>query len=127
MDRERPGWFATLRRDRTLFAWLGAFVLILNLLQPWAAAGATGIPGVICTLAGKADGSIDPAKCPICLAGNHCPNSVSPGGKALPPADIAPRLPRGASLPIIHPQQPARERVRLDHGSNAIRAPPFHA
>lgn len=72
--------FASLRRDRFLFALLGALVLILHTLQPLAAAQ---MPGgghmAICTAldagggtdaAGDSSGPLD--DCPICLIGNAC-------------------------------------------------------
>ncbi|MBX9453011.1 MAG: hypothetical protein KL801_14435 [Mesorhizobium sp.] len=74
----RPTWFATLRRDRGLFALIGCLILLLNVLQPVTAAKAAenGL-WVICTVYGAekpVDGSDLPAplqeKCPICLFGH---------------------------------------------------------
>jgi hypothetical protein len=70
-------WFALLRRDRLLFAFTAAFLLVTHLLQPLAEAHATGLggAGTICRLGEVSSfapvGNHEPASdhCPQCGAG----------------------------------------------------------
>ena len=68
--------FGALRRDRLLFAIVGALVLVLHMLQPLAAARAASVGlDVICSAFGDEDRASDatlPAgvdDCPQCVAG----------------------------------------------------------
>lgn len=79
MSTRKPiGLFASLRRDRFLFALLGALVLFLNTLQPLAAAQMpAGGHLVICTALDAGGTAGDPSSgplddCPVCLIGNAC-------------------------------------------------------
>lgn len=122
--------FASLRRDRFLFALLGTLVLLLHTLQPLAAAQTPGGHMAICTAlnadggasatGNSAPGGLD--DCPICLFGNACGS----GGvyKAVPapfaafpaPAVLAARSP--VILAVGDPAAP------LVAPPPAIRAPP---
>lgn len=77
----RPTLFASLRRDRLLFAVVATLVLLLHALQPLAAAQASeGGHLAICTLHGLDNQAGAPGKspagapddCPICLVTNGC-------------------------------------------------------
>lgn len=123
--------FASLRRDRFLFALLGTLVLFLNTLQPLAAAQ---MPGgghmAICTAlnadgeAGGAEGSAPGAldDCPVCLIGNAC------GAAAVHKATLAAfaAFPAPASLAGLLPVSLARDgpAALLVAPPPAIRAPP---
>lgn len=127
-----PAWFATLRRDRGLFALVGCLLLVLNLLQPLVAAQA-GAGGhlVICTLSGAqaqdaASGlpSTMPENCPICLAGVACPGA--PAYKAALAAEPAFPAPAALTAPVLAEAEPGFVRLALGPPP-PIRAPPLSA
>ena len=126
--------FASLRRDRLLFALLGTVVLLLHTLQPLAAAQ---MPGgghmAICTAldaggdgaaaGGSAPGALD--DCPVCLLGNACGgvalHKAVPAGLAAFPAPLA--LAARSPIPVAA-DDPAALMVAPPP---AIRAPPASA
>ena len=122
--------FASLRRDRLLFALLGTLVLVLAALQPLAAAQMPGGHGVLCTaldaggMTGKAaTDALD--DCPVCLVGNAC--GAAAAHKAAPAAVAA--FPAPAALaaqpvPALAADGPAE---RPGAPPPAIRAPPLSA
>ena len=130
----RLSLFASLRRDRFPFALLGALVLLLNALQPLAAAQ---MPGgghlVICTAlnaAGTAGVAGDPSSgplddCPICLIGNAC--GAHAFNKAAPASSPAFPAPERLAAPALF--SAAREGPAALPGAPppAIRAPPLSA
>ncbi|WP_421928404.1 DUF2946 family protein [Neoaquamicrobium sediminum] len=129
----RPTWFATLRRDRGLFALIGCLILLLNVLQPVTAVKAdeNGL-WVICTVYGAEkplDGSDLPAslqeKCPICLFGHSGHNA--PIYRALPAAE--PAFPTPLALSFVQTFVEADENFvpRPDDPPPAIRGPPLSA
>jgi hypothetical protein len=129
----RPTWFATLRRDRGLFALIGCLILLLNVLQPVTAAKAAenGL-WVICTVYGAEkplDGSDLPTplqeKCPICLFGHG--GQAGPLYKALPATE--PAFPTPLALSFVHTFVEADENFvpRPDDPPPAIRGPPLSA
>lgn len=129
----RLSLFASLRRDRFLFAFVGALVLLLNALQPLAASQMPeGGHLAICTTLGldtQAASSGDlPAgpldDCPICLIGNACGGMA--GYKAVPASFAAFPAPAAltAALYAASGTSPAE---RLDAPPPAIRAPPLSA
>ena len=130
-----PSLFASLRRDRFLFALLGTLVLFLNTLQPLAAAQ---MPGgghmAICTAlnsgggaggeTGAAEGSSPGAldDCPVCLFGNACgAAAVSKATLTAFAAFPAPAALAGQSLVALARDGPA---ALLVAPPPAIRAPP---
>lgn len=130
----RPTLFASLRRDRLLFALVGTLVLLLNALQPLAAAQASeGGHLAICTLygiddqaaaSGDAPGSpLD--DCPICLIGNACSSAAA--YKAALAAFAA--FPAPAALVSAPPRTALKTgpAARRDIPPPAIRAPPLSA
>lgn len=124
----RPTFFATLRRDRLLFALVGAFVLLLNMMQPLAAAqGGEDGHWVICTPGGMLEPpAAMPQSCPVCLLGNGCPGGV-PAYRAALAAD--PAFPGAYALAAVRPdprRQPAFA-PRPGDPPPAIRAPPLSA
>lgn len=127
----RQTFFASLRRDRLLFALLGTLVLFLHTLQPLAAAQAPeGGHLSICTLYGIDDqaaasgdapaGPLD--DCPICLIGNACSSAAA--YKAAPAAFAA--FPAPAALVSAPPRAALKTgpAARRDIPPPAIRAPP---
>lgn len=123
--------FASLRRDRFPFALLGALVLLLNALQPLAAAQMpTGGHLVICTAldiggtAGLAgDSSSNPLDdCPICLIGNACGGAIHKAPPASSAAFPAPAQ-LAALVPFVNAGDDPAE--RLTAPPPAIRAPPL--
>lgn len=129
----RPTWFATLRRDRGLFALIGCLILLLNVLQPVTAAKAAenGL-WVICTVYGAEkplDGSDLPTplqeKCPICLFGHG--GQAGPVYKALPAME--PAFPTPLALSFVHTFFETDENFvpRPDDPPPAIRGPPLSA
>jgi hypothetical protein len=126
--RNSSSWFERLRRERGLFALVGALLLVLNTFQPLAQAASTRAGGwIICHgFVAEADkgGAPDAPQrdCPICIAGACA--SVSAPAKAL--------LPLGPAFmaPVLEPVSPERELVRTHLDARAgppsgIRAPPF--
>lgn len=124
------GWFATLRRDGRLFAALAVLLLVVQALQPLAAAAAMRGTGafVICTSVGMqaqsdTDGTVRHEGCSSCIAG-HC-------GHALPQAELdrqivwwRPQPTRSAPAPkLADTPHPLREAAPPP----GIRAPPFVA
>jgi hypothetical protein len=121
-------WFERLRRERGLFALVGALLLLLNMFQPVAFAGPDQPNGwVICYGLGS---GVEPAgmpdapppDCPICLAGLCA--SISVPAKALlslGPAFAAPASEAEPSRPRA--DSPALR--SLGGPPPAIRAPPF--
>ena len=80
------GWFATLRRDRVLFAIAGTLVLLTHVFQPWAEARAanTANAWVICTTFGMQMGTPDGKKLPPAGAADDCPQCIGAcGGMAV--------------------------------------------
>lgn len=125
--------FASLRRDRFLFALLGTLVLILNTLQPLAAAQMPGGGHIaICTAldaggeTGAASDSSGPLDdCPVCLIGNAC--GAAAVYKATPAAFAAFPAPSALAaqpLPAVASDGPAELLVAPPP---AIRAPPLSA
>ncbi len=129
------GWFATLRRDRVLFAIAGTLVLLTHVFQPWAEARAanTANAWVICTTFGMQMGTPDGKKLPPAGAADDCPQCIGAcGGMAskqrLPKvADMAFAAPvafRHAVVSAFHEDIPSG---RLNEPPPAIRAPPSTA
>ena len=128
---ENRTWFETLRRDRGLFAVVGCFVLLLNIVQPLAASQAgEGGRWVICTVYG-AEEPVDPSDlpaaglehCPICLGGNSCAKApLYKAALSILPAFPAPEVLAAAVPPVRDAVPPPRRAV---DPPTAIRAPPF--
>lgn len=129
----RPTLFASLRRDRLLFALLGSLLLLFHALQPLAAAQ---MPDdrhfAICTIhgidnAGASDktpaGPFD--DCPVCLISAAC------SGLAVHKAmlDASAAFPTPAMVIVAQPRVALRSGPdgRQGEPSPAIRAPPFSA
>lgn len=120
------GWFDQLRRERGLFALVGALLLLLNMFQPgsiqpngWIVCHGLGDPA-------EPGGAPDTPRpdCPICLAGLCTP--VAASGKALPPFGAAFAAP--AAEAGSHELQPDHVGVYSPSDAPpAIRAPPFDA
>lgn len=133
MTRTRPStWFASLRRDRGLFALVGCLVMLLNVLQPVVAQAEDG-RWTICTIYGaeKPVGGDDlpsvwPDECPICIAGNHCA-SAPPAAKAL--LAFEPAFPAPASLPapLVRRESAVMATPGLGAPPPDIRGPPVSA
>ena len=132
MSAHRPiGLFASLRRDRMLFAVVGTLVMLLAALQPLAAAQ-TGGGGhmALCTAFGVSGGSGAASPdtgpdCPLCGIGHLCGSAAL--HKATPV--VAAAFPAPAAL-VGGPALPAPGKKRatlLDAPPPAIRAPPFPA
>ena len=131
---KRPTLFASLRRDRFLFALVGTLVLFLNALQPLAASQMPeGGHMALCTalnVEGQAEaadrsshGVLD--DCPICLIGNACANAAAyKATAAAAPAFPAPASLTGAPAQAAHRSDAVE---RLDAPPPAIRAPPLSA
>jgi hypothetical protein len=122
--------FASLRRDRFLFALLGTLVLLLHALQPLAAAQMPGGHMAICT-ALNADGDAGAAgtsspgaldDCPVCLIGNACgAAAVYKAALAASPAFPAPTALAGQTPLPLAADDPG---ALLVAPPPAIRAPP---
>lgn len=129
----RLSLFASLRRDRFLFALVGALVLFLNALQPLAASQMPeGGHMAICTaLAGGeagANGDLPSGTlddCPVCLIGNACGATAT--YKAVPAAFAA--FPARAALAAqpLRPDAASGPLEALIAPPPAIRAPPLSA
>lgn len=85
-DGSRLTLFASLRRDRLLFAVVGALMLLLHSLQPLSAAFMPeSMHLVICTINGLEDRSAAPGEtpvnpldnCPVCLISGGCSGFAS--------------------------------------------------
>lgn len=134
-DASRPSLFASLRRDRLLFALVSTLVLLLHTLQPLAAAHMPEDRHLaICTLHGLVDDgeatgekSTDPFdNCPVCLIGGACWNMAI--GKIGPGATLA--FPAPDTFLVIAPYDPALQTGpagRQGEPLPAIRAPPVSA
>ena len=130
----RPTWFATLRRDSLLFALVGCLVLLVNALQPLAAAQAVeGGHGAICTLYGAVEPSGGdqapsemPDDCPICLSGNAC-SSAAPAYKAVVAFFPAFPAPEALTAGPVRAEPQAGLAERPGDPPPAIRAPPLSA
>jgi len=106
--------FGALRRDRLLFAIVGALVLVLHMLQPLAAARAASVGlDVICSAFGDDDRANDatlPAgvdDCPQCVAGpcsglSVADPSVGQPALAYPPIPVASPQVVVVSHPAVH-------------------------
>ncbi len=134
MSMRKPiGLFASLRRDRFLFALLGTIVLFLNTLQPLAASQMPeGGHLVICTAlndgtAGAADdSSSNPLDdCPICLIGNAC--GAAAINKIVPASSAAFPAPARLVVQALFPAQREGPAELLVAPPPAIRAPPLSA
>jgi len=135
MSMRKPiGLFASLRRDRFLFALLGTLVLFLNTLQPLAASQMPeGGHLVICAALGDGDAasaagdsSSNPLDdCPICLIGNACGaaaiNKIAPASSAAFPAPARLAMQALFAAPREGPAE------LLVAPPPAIRAPPLSA
>jgi hypothetical protein len=134
--RTSPGWFQTLRHDRTLFAVAATLVLLTHLFQPLAEANAanTAKAWVICTMFGEAkspagDDALPPPgaadDCPTCIggpcAGMDAPPKLSAGSE---PAFAAPAAYAGLFTHSVQTENPPG---RLNEPPPAIRAPPRSA
>jgi hypothetical protein len=134
--RTSPGWFQTLRRDRTLFVMAATLVLLTHLFQPLAEANAanTAKAWVICTMFGEAkapaaDGALPPPgaadDCPTCIggpcAGMVAPPKLSAGSE---PAFTSPAAYVGLFTHSVETDIPPG---RLAEPPPAIRAPPLSA
>jgi hypothetical protein len=126
MSRVRlsPSFFASLRRERKLFALVGSLVLLLGAWQPLAFAGQGFSNGrIICHGMGADTGPQAPQRdCLMCLGG-LCASAFA-SAKALPAADFllaGPPITQGgiAATPIA---PIVRERTGPPP---PIRAPPF--
>jgi hypothetical protein len=135
--RRKAGLFATLRRDRTLFALAGTLILLFHAFQPLADARASvrAMAWVICTTLGMAAGmpggkELPPPNssddCPKCIAGAACgPMAAKPKMlAAVEPAFPTPSL--GGHTGAASPQEPVLA-GRLNEPPPAIRAPPLFA
>ena len=134
IDAARLSLFASLRRDRLLFALVSTLILLLHMLQPLAAAQMPESRHLaICTLHGLLDPGTatgemptDPLdKCPVCLIGSTC-SSMAACKATL---DTTPAFPvpgmNAIAAPVISSQTgPAGPQGKP---SPAIRAPPFSA
>ena len=128
IDASRLSLFASMRRDRLLFALVGTLALLFHMLQPLAAAQ---MPQdgrlVICTTHGVVNPGETPAgpldSCSVCLIGGTCLSMVA--CKAMLNSSFAFPLPDMlviAPPPIVSQTGPAgRQGAPLP----AIRAPPF--
>lgn len=93
MRKGNPSWFETLRRDRSLFALVAVFALMLVSIQP-AVPAASGPQAdlVICSAHGGAvspDGQRAPADhrdCPCCFTGHLCGGALHLSKALLPHA-----------------------------------------
>lgn len=130
----RPTLFASLRRDRLLFALVGTLVLFLNALQPLAASQMPeGGHLVICTpfnVDGQAQASEKlPADvlddCPICLIGNACASAAA--YKATAAAFAAFPAPARLTDAPPHAARHVGTPERSGAPPPAIRAPPLSA
>lgn len=133
-DASRLSLFASLRRDRLLFALVSTLILLLHTLQPLAAAQMPQDRHLaICTFHGiiNTGKTTDetPASpfdiCPVCLIGGTCSNMAA--GKAV--LDTSAAFAEPDTLTIERPYitlltGPAG---RQGKPSPAIRAPPFTA
>lgn len=127
-DASRQTLFVSLRRDRLLFAVIATLVLLLQAIQPLAAASGPSGLLPICTLYGIDKGSAAedaPAgaldDCPVCLIAACSGFVVS---KAMPDAwhgFVVPSRPNHLLLPARLEFGPAG---RQGEPSPAIRAPP---
>ncbi|WEX08449.1 hypothetical protein [Chelativorans sp. AA-79] len=130
MEGSQPSWFATLRRDRGLFALVSALAILLGLLQPIAAAQNARFNDllVICNTSASPAAPADHGKrtpdCPLCPTGHLC------GTKAAPavPAQIPALVPL-AVLPGQRLSGPATAALPglSDEAPPSIRAPPLSA
>lgn len=135
MSTRKPiGLFASLRRDRLLFALLGALVLFLNTLQPLAAAQMpAGGHLVICTAldaGGTAGVAGDPSSgplddCPICLIGNACGAGLAQ--KAASASSAAFPAPARLVTPVLFATTYQSPAALPGAPPPAIRAPPLSA
>lgn len=120
------GW---QRRHRTMAAWLGVFVLILNALAPAALiAGPSASPALIEICSAHGLVTIDPGAPPaspaadlgMWLCHQHCLTGMF--GGVLP---TAPRVPAPAMISGWRRVRPARETVRSRTPSSLVaRGPP---
>lgn len=124
----RPTLFASLRRDRLLFALLGSLLLLFHALQPLAAAQMPeDAHFAICTIHGVDDRGDAPAgpldDCPACLIA--C--SVSVVCKAV--LDTSAPFPTPRLLIVAPPRVASQSGPagRQGEASPAIRAPPVSA
>ncbi|WP_309083841.1 hypothetical protein [Chelativorans sp.] len=122
-------WFAALRRDRGLFALVGALAVLLGLLQPVAAAKDATFADllVICTdHSSPAPADHPPAggpDCPLCPTGHLCGlagflgTAASAAPAVIPPErDLPTAIPAGTRLAAPAGEAPP-----------AIRGPPLPA
>lgn len=124
--RRQPGWFATLRRDRALFAALAVLLLFAGTLQPLAAAKAARFAGldILCNplnMADKPEHGRGGPECPLCPTGHLCATGMGMDARADAPMSVADRP--GARLPA-----PARGHAAEGASAGAppsIRGPPF--
>lgn len=124
----RQSWFATLRRDRGLFAFVAIFALALAILQPAVPAAAATDGFVICSAHAPsgAAGKETPARhdeCPCCTLGHLC-SGLAPLAKL-----IVASAPAFAPMEGLTPLRPAGSgEAVLAEGAAAlppgIRAPP---
>lgn len=125
----RATWFATLRRDRGVFALLAVILILVQSVQPLAAAGAQNLGGmpVICTAMAADDGAAQPGaplrheSCAKCIAG-AC--GFAPLAKALTPGLPAWAQPAMVALPAWRLDPPIVAFRDISGRSPAIRAPP---
>ncbi|WP_156936680.1 hypothetical protein [Chelativorans sp. J32] len=130
MQGSSSSWFDTLRRDRGLFALVGALAILISMLQPVAAARNAEFAGlgILCVSDHSSSRPGDYQKqgpdCPLCPTGHLC---ASPASLATP-AEI-PTL--GFFLPAIsqqlRPRQSQLPGFRSEASPPSIRAPPFSA
>jgi hypothetical protein len=124
----QASWFATLRRDRGLFAVVGAFALLLSLLLPLAAAQNAAYQDLLVLCSTHAEPTQQqPATgpdCPLCPAGHLC----GLAGFLAAPAQI-PAL--ALSVPATNEPWRKRADAPLPGSSGgappSIRAPPLSA
>jgi len=130
MRRSLPSWFDTLRRDRGLFALVGALALLISMLQPVVAAqnAAYAGLGILCISDDGAGPSPDHQQrgpdCPLCPAGHLCANPASLATPAELPAQVS-------FLPATSQElRPGLSRLPGSPGQASppsIRAPPLSA
>ena len=129
MRQRRATWFAALRRDRGAFALLAFILMLVQSVQPLAAAGAENLGGmpVICTAMTADDDAPSPGaplrheSCAKCIAG-AC--GFAPLAKALTPAMAAWAQPAAVAVPAWRVDTPAFAFRDMSGRPPAIRAPP---
>ena len=83
MQGSQPSWFETLRRDRGLFALVGALAILISMLQPVIAAENAAFADlrILCigdhSSGAPADHQRQGPDCPLCPTGHFCAGAAS--------------------------------------------------